>query len=51
MVDILQWLKEEQPKRSAFTGLITAVIITPTFKLETAVLFMCIPLVVHHTAP
>ena len=44
---IPEWLKVVQPSRSAFTGLITAVLRSPTFKLETAVLSMCICLVVH----
>ena len=50
MVDILQWLKEVPPSRSAFAGTVAAVIGPPTFKLETAVLFMCINLVVHPRA-
>ena len=47
MEGILQWLKEVPPSRSALTGKITAVIGPPTFKLETAVLSMCLTLVVH----
>ena len=35
------------PSRSAFPGIITAAIGPPAFKLETAVLSMCISLVVH----
>ena len=46
-MDILQWLKEMPPSRSAFAGNIVAVIIPPTLKLEIAVLSMCISLVVH----
>ena len=48
MEGILQWLKEGPPSRSALTGKITAVIGPPTFKLETAVLSMCLLTSVVH---